>query len=421
MTAEQTSIPPVQTPADLAGPKRADGGFPVVGIIGGGQLARMSQPPAVALSVTLSVLAESPTASAALVVPHSPVGKHTDLAAVREFARHCDVVTFDHEHVPAEVLAALAADGIPLHPSPAALVYAQDKLAMRRRLTELGLPCPRWAQARTAQEVAQFADRVGWPLVVKTPRGGYDGKGVQVCRTPAEVEPWLAGVGQGGLADGLLLEEAVGFTRELAVLVARSPSGQAAAWPVVETVQTGGICTEVLAPAPDLDEDLAGAAVEGALRIAGELGVTGVMAVEMFEVVETADDGTRTLRYLVNELAMRPHNSGHWSIEGAVTSQFEQHLRAVLDLPLGDPSARDPWTVMGNVLGGEYPDLYPTYRHLMARDPGLKIHLYGKGVRPGRKLGHVTVTGGDGGADSLAELRERARHAADYLQGVIDE
>ena len=229
---------------------------------------------------------------------------------------------------------------------------------------------------------------------------------------------WLAQVGQpGALADGVLLEEAVDFTRELAVLVARSPSGQAAAWPVVETVQTGGICTEVLAPAPGLDDDLARAATEGALRIAGELGVTGVLAVEMFEV--RGQDGRPG--YVVNELAMRPHNSGHWTIEGAVTSQFEQHLRAVLDLPLGDPSARSGWTVMANVLGGEHPDLYPTYRHLMARDPGLKIHLYGKGVRPGRKLGHVTVFGDDLDPDALPALRERARHAADYLQGVVTE
>ena len=409
---------PSSTSPSPGAPLRAEGGFPVVGIVGGGQLARMCQPPAVALSLTLSVLAESETASAALVVPHSPVGEHTDLEALRTWAAGCDVVTFDHEHVPQEALAALQADGVVIHPGPEALVYAQDKLAMRRRLTELGLPCPRWAQARTAADVEAFAAEVGWPFVVKAPRGGYDGKGVQVVRSPEEVQPWLAGVGEGGLADGLLLEEAVPFTRELAVMVGRSPSGQAAAWPVVETVQTDGICTEVLAPAPDLDDDLAVAAVEGALRVAGELGVTGVMAVEMFEVT---DPRTGAAAYLVNELAMRPHNSGHWTIEGAVTSQFEQHLRAVLDLPLGDPTARDPWTVMGNVLGGDYPELYPTYRHLMARDPGLKIHLYGKGVRPGRKLGHVTVTGGDGGADSLAALRDRARHAADYLQGVIDE
>jgi 5-(carboxyamino)imidazole ribonucleotide synthase len=196
------------------------------------------------------------------------------------------------------------------------------------------------------------------------------------------------------------------------VLVARSPSGQAAVWPVVETVQTNSICTEVLAPAPDLDNGLAARLAADALRIAGELGVTGVMAVETFETRDAEGQPT----YVVNELAMRPHNSGHWSIDGAVTSQFEQHLRAVLDLPLGDPAPRARWTVMGNVLGGDYPELYPAYRHLLARDPGLKVHLYGKGVRPGRKIGHVNVSG-----DDLGALRERARHAADYFQGVVTE
>ncbi|WP_010148807.1 5-(carboxyamino)imidazole ribonucleotide synthase [Serinicoccus profundi] len=400
-------------------PVRAEGGFPVVGIVGGGQLARMCQPPATNLSITLSVLAEGPTASAALVVPHSPVGEHTDLEAVRAFARSCDVVTFDHEHVPQEVLLALQDDGVELHPSPQALVFAQDKLAMRRRLTELGLPCPRWAHARTAADVEEFGARVGWPLVAKAPRGGYDGKGVLVCRGPRDLDPWLAAVGEGGLADGILLEEAVDFRRELSIMVGRSPSGQAAAWPVVETVQEGGINTEVLAPAPSLDPDLAAALTEGALRIAGELGVTGVMAVEAFEV---SDPRTGAAAYLVNELAMRPHNSGHWSIDGSVTSQFEQHLRAVLDLPLGEPAARAPWTASANVLGGDYPELYATYRHLLARDPGLKVHLYGKGVRPGRKLGHVTVYGGSSGdLASLEDLRERSRHAADYLQGVVTE
>jgi 5-(carboxyamino)imidazole ribonucleotide synthase len=398
-----------------AEPLRAEGGFPVVGIIGGGQLARMCQPPAVALSLTLSVLAESPDASAALVVPHAPVGGHTDLDAVRRFARHCDVVTFDHEHVPPEVLAALEADGVALHPRPEALVHAQDKLVMRRRLDGLGIHVPRWRAARSAADVAAFGAEVGWPVIAKTPRGGYDGKGVRRVHGAGEVADWLELVGRPGpLVDGVLLEEAIPFDREIAVLVARSPSGQAAAWPVVETVQQDGICTEVLAPAPGLSDELAAEATEAALRIAGALGVTGVMAVEMFEVPDPAAPGGTT--YQVNELAMRPHNSGHWTIEGSVTSQFEQHLRAVLDLPLGDPSPRDRWTVMANVLGGEYPELYPAYRHLMARDPALKVHLYGKGVRPGRKLGHVTVFG-----DDLAGLRDRARHAADYLQGVVTE
>ncbi len=403
-----------------------------MGVIGGGQLARMCQPPAVALGVQLSILAENDKASAALVVPSSPVGDHGDLAAVREFARHCDVVTFDHEQVPTEVLAALEADGVVLQPSPQALVFAQDKLRMRRRLSELGVPCPRWAQVTTREEVLAFGEEVGWPLIVKAPRGGYDGKGVLVAGGIEEVDPWLSevardratvaeqagGVGASGspsvpaFADGLLVEEKVDFVRELAVLVARSPSGQATAWPVVETVQVGGVCAEVLAPAPDLTEEVALAATRDALRIAGELGVTGVLAVEMFEVPATSGRGGS--RCVVNELAMRPHNSGHWTIEGSVTSQFEQHLRAVLDLPLGDPRPRSRWTVMGNVLGGDYSELYSTYRHLLARDPGLRVHFYGKEVRPGRKVGHVTVCGED-----LADLRERARHATEFVTGVI--
>jgi 5-(carboxyamino)imidazole ribonucleotide synthase len=398
----------------VTSPQRAPGGFPVVGIIGGGQLARMCAGPASELAIGLSVLAEAPDAAAAQVVPSSPVGDHRDVEAVLAFARDCDVVTFDHEHVPDEVLSALVAAGVALHPTPDALVFAQDKLRMRRRLMEIGVACPAWAQARSADEVEAFAAQAGWPLVAKTPRGGYDGKGVRVVDTVDDLQDWLDQVGEPGpLADGILLEERVDFVRELAVLIARSPSNQAAAWPVVETVQTDGICTEVLAPAPGLDPGLAAVATEAGLRIAESLQVTGVFAVEMFEVRD-AESGAPS--YVVNELAMRPHNSGHWSMDGAVTGQFEQHLRAVLDLPLGAPTPREPHTVMANVLGGDYPELYPAYRHLMARDPGLKLHLYGKTVRVGRKIGHVNVSGAD-----LADLRERARHAADYLAGVITE
>ncbi|MDO5663335.1 MAG: 5-(carboxyamino)imidazole ribonucleotide synthase [Brachybacterium sp.] len=393
----------------MAQVSRHPGGFPVVGIIGGGQLARMCQPPAVGLSISLAVLAESAEASAALVVPGSPVGAHDDVEAVRAFAQHCDVVTFDHEHVPETVLAALEADGVVVLPGREALRHAQDKLVMRERLTALGVRCPRWARVESTEDLQAFADDVGgFPVVLKTPRGGYDGTGVRIVDSAEEASDWFERA-----TDGLLAEEKVAFTRELSVLIARSPSGQAAAWPVVETVQTGGICTEVIAPAPDLDDDLAAEITEAALRIAGDLDVTGVMAVEVFEVA-----GDRP-GYVVNELAMRPHNSGHWTIDGAVTSQFEQHLRAVLDLPLGDPTARAPWTVMGNVLGGDRPEdaeLYTTYRHLFARDPGLKMHLYGKEVLPGRKIGHVTVCG-----DDLPALRERAQHAAGYLRGTVRE
>ena len=398
----------------MSEPQRAPGGFPVVGIIGGGQLARMCAGPAAELAIALSDLAEAPDAAAAQVIPSAPVGDHRSVEDVLAFAKHCDVVTFDHEHVPAPVLQALVDAGIPLHPTPEALVFAQDKVAMRERLTVLGVPCPRWAVATTPQQVEELGAEVGWPLVAKTPRGGYDGKGVLVADSVDDLAEWLAAAadqtgGDGPLSRGVLLEERVDFVRELAVLLARSPSGQTAVYPVVETVQTDGICTEVLAPAPALDPDLAADASAAALTIAGELGVTGILAVELFQTRDGAG-------FVVNELAMRPHNSGHWSMDGAVTGQFEQHLRAVLDLPLGSPVPRASWTVMANVLGGDYPELYPAYRHIMARDPELKVHLYGKGVRPGRKIGHVNLTGSD-----LDGLRERAMHAADYLRGVVTE
>ncbi|MGN6610897.1 MAG: 5-(carboxyamino)imidazole ribonucleotide synthase [Angustibacter sp.] len=383
---------------------RHPGGFPLVGVVGAGQLARMMYAPAVALSIGLRVLSEAENASAALVAAQAPVGAHTDLDALHQLAADCDVVTFDHEHVPTEHLHALEEAGAVVRPGPAALVHAQDKLVMRQRLSAIGVPCPRWAAVGSAEELEAFGAEVGWPLVLKTPRGGYDGKGVLVAHSLDDAADWLGRLDAGG---HLLAEEKVAFGRELAVLVARSPMGQAAAWPVVETVQENGICTEVIAPAPDLSDDLAAAATEAALRIAGELGVTGVMAVELFAV----DDEPG---FVVNELAMRPHNSGHWTIDGSVTSQFEQHLRAVLDLPLGDTRARSRWTVMANVLGGDYDNLYSTYKHVLAHDPELKVHLYGKSVRPGRKIGHVTVCG-----DDLADLRERARHAADYIQGVV--
>jgi 5-(carboxyamino)imidazole ribonucleotide synthase len=391
------------------GPERRGGapaGFPVVGMVGGGQLARMTQGAAIELGVRLRVLAESSADSAAQVVPDTPVGDHRDAAAVTAFAAGSDVLTFDHEHVPTALLRSLEAAGVAVRPGADALVHAQDKSVMRARLAALGIAQPRWRMVSDEAALTAFAAEVGLPLVLKTPRGGYDGKGVLVVREPADAADWFARSAGGG-APGLLAEEFVPFRRELAALVARSPSGQAAAWPVVETVQVDGVCREVVAPAPELDAALAVAATDVALRVAGELGVVGVLAVEMFET----DDG----RVLVNELAMRPHNSGHWTMDGAVTSQFEQHLRAVLDLPLGDPRTRTPWSVMVNVLGGDYEDLYRSYLHVMARDPGVKVHLYGKEVRRGRKVGHVTVTG-----DDLEDCRARARHAADFITGVID-
>ena len=374
-------------------------------MIGGGQLARMTAEAATALGVGFRVLAASVDDPAALVVHDLHIGSHDDPAAVLAFAQGCDVVTFDHEHVPTGILEELVARGIAVHPGPGALAHAQDKLHMRAALSAIGVPCPAWTQVVSAGEVEQFAQTHGWPVVLKTSRGGYDGRGVWVVRGVDEASEVMATP----LAAGScwLVEQFVPFTRELSAQVARSPHGQAVAYPVVQTNQIDGICAEVIAPAPDLSEQLALQAQDIALRIARDLDVVGMLAVELFQ---TADG------LVVNELAMRPHNSGHWSIEGAVTSQFENHLRAVLDLPLGDPSVRAPRAVMVNIIGGTVGGLYSAYRHVFARDAELKVHLYGKQVRPGRKVGHVTLLGED--ADALLT---RGRHAADYFSGVIDE
>jgi 5-(carboxyamino)imidazole ribonucleotide synthase len=375
-------------------------GLPVVAMVGGGQLSRMTHQAAIALGQSLRVLATDPAESAALVSADVRLGDHRDLADLQRLAEGATVLTFDHEHVPTEHLRELERTGHRVAPGPAALVHAQDKLVLRRALDEAGEPQPAWAEVSTAADVVAFAGRAGWPVVLKTPRGGYDGKGVFVVDGPDDAAALLESHGT------LLAEERVAMVRELSAQVARSPFGQVAVWPVVETVQRDGVCNEVFAPAPGLAEELATAAQELAVRIADRLGVVGMLAVELFET----SDGV-----LVNELAMRPHNSGHWTIDGAATSQFEQHLRAVLDLPLGDPAARAPWSVMVNVLGGAYEDLYRSYLHVMARDPGVKVHMYGKDVRPGRKVGHVTVVG-----DDLEDCRARARHAADFIAGTID-
>jgi 5-(carboxyamino)imidazole ribonucleotide synthase len=371
-------------------------GAPVVGMVGGGQLARMTGQAAVSLGIGFRVLAAAPDDSAALVFAGTQIGGHRSLGDLQAFAGGCDVVTFDHEHVPGPHLRALEQAGATVRPGPDALRYAQDKRAMRERLAGLGIACPRFALARSLAEVAAFAAGSGWPVVLKAVSGGYDGKGVWICETPVQAAEVLAH----GL--DLIVEEHVAFQRELAVLVARSPTGQAAVYPVVQTIQRDGICREVLAPAPGLDSATATAAQRLGLVIAAGVGVTGMLAVELFET----DAGL-----LVNELAMRPHNSGHWTIEGARTSQFEQHLRAVLDLPLGAPVLAAPHAVMVNVLGGDDPRLHSRLVHVMAADPGLRVHLYGKLVRPGRKVGHVTALG-----DDVEALRDRAWRAASYLR-----
>lgn len=369
-----------------------------VGVVGGGQLARMMIAPAVELGVELRVLAEDEGMAASLAA--SAVGDYRSAERVLAFARDVDVLTFDHEHVPQEVLAELVDAGVSVHPGPDALRFAQDKLVMRARLAELGLPQPDWAAVTGPDELQAFLDAHGGRAVVKTPRGGYDGKGVRVVSAATEADDWFATLAEDARGGALLVEELVDFSRELAQQVARRPSGEIAVYPVVETVQRGGVCAEVIAPAPHAGERLRSVAAEIGVAVAEGIGVTGMLAVELFE---TTDE-----RLLVNELAMRPHNSGHWSQDGSVTGQFEQHLRAVLDLPLGDPSPRSPWSVMVNILGGPAEDpLDARFATVMAEHPDAKVHTYGKAPRPGRKVGHVNVSG-----DDLDDVAYRARAAA---------
>jgi 5-(carboxyamino)imidazole ribonucleotide synthase len=418
---------------------------PVVGMVGAGQLARMTAQAAIGLGIAFRVLADVADDSAAQVCASTEVGDYRSAADVVAFGARCDVVTFDHEHVPGAHLTALERV-TEVRPGGEALRYAQDKGAMRARLSALGIGCPRYRPVASLDDVIAFAADVravsvqpapgpafsgpafpgpafpgpavpgpavpgpafpgpafpgpaasstGWPVVLKATSGGYDGKGVWICADPDAAASVLAH----GIS--LLAEEHVAFDRELAVLVARSPKGQGAVYPVVQTIQQDGICREVIAPAPDLDPDIAIEAQRLGLIIAAELGVTGLLAVELFQTGSVLT---------VNELAMRPHNCGHWTIDGARTSQFEQHLRAILDLPLGVPELVAASAVMVNVLGGDDPDLYSRLVHVMAADPGMKVHLYGKPVRPGRKVGHVTVAGRD-----VEKLRDRAWRAANYL------
>lgn len=378
--------------------------MPELAVIGGGQLARMMQQPAIALGIELRLLSEAPGGSAAQVIVDHEVGDYTDLDTLRRLTADTSVVTFDHEHVPPEHLRALQEAGVACRPGPQALIFAQDKGDMRQRVVELGLPGPRFAVVAPGPEatdqLSAFADEVGWPVMVKTTRGGYDGKGVWKVASAADLAEPLAAAATSGAR--LLAEEFIDFRRELSVQVARRPSGEMSVYPVIESRQRHGICVEAIAPAPGLDTELADHAINVGMAAAVGLDVVGMLAVELFETV----DG----RVLINEFAMRPHNTGHWTIDGAVTSQFENHLRAVLDLPLGSTDRRQPWAVMVNILGGKALDLRAQRAVALAAEPDVKIHLYGKEVRPGRKVGHVTATG-----DDLDDVLRRARRSAAIL------
>jgi len=366
--------------------------FPTVGIIGAGQLARMTVAPATALGINLLLFAQDKDDSAAQIAPHV-VGDFRDLSQLLEFAKKCDLVTFEHELVPLSVIKGLEAAGVKVFPTSHSFQYSQDKAVMRDKL--VSYPSPKWRVIDDANEAFDF------PIIAKRISGGYDGRGVWKVENLDDLDELLNEYPQ------LLIEELIKFDSEIAVMVARSEHGQATSWAPTQTVQSDGICTLTISPAPTISSTIAEHAQHLALSIADEISLIGVMAVEMF---------VKGDQLFINELAMRPHNSGHWTIEGSRTSQFEQHLRAILDLPLGDPTMTAPFAVMGNILGGEKSDMYRPYLHLMARNPNLKFHQYKKEVRKGRKIGHVTVIG-----ENLLELTEVVEHARDYMSGEIDE
>ncbi len=388
---------------------------PIIGVVGGGQLARMMAPAATELGFELRILAEGPDVCARRAVPQAPIGDYRDFDQLAAFAQQVDVLTFDHEHVPTDFLERLLAQGVNVQPRPQALVYAQDKLAMRKAVDRLGLPNPRWAQVECMDDLLAFGREAGWPLVLKTPRGGYDGKGVLVLDSPQEAAEraadWFDQLPTRQDFSALLAEELVPFSRELSVLVAHRDSGQVVVWPVAESIQVNSVCDEVIAPAPGLDPAVEQAAMEAARTVVSQLGVTGVMALEMFEV-PGSEPG-----FLINEFAMRPHNSGHWTQDGSVTSQFEQHLRAVANYPLGDTSLKAEVALMKNFLGGENQDIFGVYPQLMEDYPAAKVHFYGKEPKPGRKIGHLNFTGP---AKQLDDLRQQASAAARLLTQGAD-
>ena len=366
--------------------------FPTVGVIGAGQLARMMVAPATELGITLRLFATSSQDSGAQVCSHV-VGDYKNIEHLKKFAEECDVITFEHELVPLSVIKGLEAAGVRVYPSSAAFIYSQDKAEMRRKLQNF--PAPQWLVVSSVDQVTEF------PVIAKSLSGGYDGRGVWKVASADQLSDLLQ---QNGT---LLVEELINFDAEIAVMVARSPHGQATSWTPTETVQVDGICTLTISPASSISSDVAESAQLLALEVANEVGVVGVMAIEMF---------VKGGELFINELAMRPHNSGHWTIEGSRTSQFEQHLRAILDLPLGDPKMTSRYAVMGNILGGEKTNMYRPYLHLMARNPDLKFHQYQKEVRLGRKIGHITALG-----DDLVQLITDVQHARQYMSGEIDE
>jgi 5-(carboxyamino)imidazole ribonucleotide synthase len=378
--------------------------LPRVGILGAGQLARMDQEAAIALDIDLTVLAGAAGDAAVRAGAQAIVGDHRDLDVLQAFASEVDVVSFEFEGIAPEHLQALERAGHRLVPSAPAKLFAQDKLHQRRELAAAGFPVPPFAHARTVDDVTRFAAAHGWPVVMKAPRGGYDGRGVQIVADGPEAAAVLARLPETpfGAPGGALLEPALAITQELAVQVARTPAGEMAVYPVVQTVQRDAMLRELVCPAP-IPEATTLEALELARGIVAHIGATGLTAVELF----LTPDGL-----MVNELALRPHNSGHHTIEACVTSQFQQHLRAVLDWPLGSTALRAPAAVTVNVIGpADGSDPRERLPAALAVS-GAHVHLYGKDARPGRKLGHITAL-----ADDIDAARTIAWRVAGILEG----
>lgn len=369
-----------------------------IGIVGGGQLAQMTVQAATQLGISVTVLDPDPLCPAAAAGAEILVGDPTSLDDLFSLARFVDVVTFDHEGVSIPDLQALERQGVRVAPGSAAANMAVDKLAARTRFRSEGLRVPDFVPVREAGEIIGFGDASGWPIVVKSARGGYDGRGVMVVSSPAD-----AGDAAERLGPHMIAEAFVDFDQEMAVLVARRRDGEIAVYPAVSTVQRDGICTEVICPAT-VSADVAHSASELARALADRLGLVGVMAVELFVVGGDL---------IVNEIATRPHNTGHHTIEANVTSQFEQHIRAILDLPLGDTSLRSPAAAMSNVIGNVGGGDPAENLDAALAVPGAHTHLYGKQPRPGRKLGHVTALG-----SSIDEALATAQLAASRLSEV---
>lgn len=351
-----------------------------VGVVGAGQLAHMMGEAAPDLGLELTVLAASPDDSATTTIGNVVLGEATDAAALARLAQNVEVITFDHELVDLDTLEALEAAGTVLRPSPRALRFSVDKAFQRRVFSEHGLAVPRFLVVSdvTDPRIAPFLDGLDGPPVVKASRGGYDGRGVVMTDSR---EGALAAIAEMADRGDVVVEETVALRGEVAQLAARAADGTVHLYPVVSTVQRNGMCTEVRFPS-DLDDATIAEAHDLTSAVAQLVEGVGVMAVEYF----VTDDGL-----LINEIALRPHNSGHWTIEGATTSQFAQHLRAVSGRSLGDVNALAPCAVMVNVVGAEAPGSVDAARAV----PDVFVHDYGKSWRPGRKLGHVTALGNE--------------------------